>query len=376
MDSERPPIANLSPAWPPPDEQVREALLAAYADGSWGRYHGPHCERLAAALAARHGTPHVTLCCTGTLAVELALRGMRVGPGDEVIMAAYDFPGNFRAVEAVGAKPVLVDIAAVTWCLDADALDEAAGPKTRAVLVSHLHGGLAAMERIARWAQARGIAVVEDACQAAGARVDWRPAGAWGDVAVLSFGGSKLLTAGRGGAVLTSQEEVFQRMRVFAHRGNDAFALSELQAAVLLPQLEKLDARNAQRLASVKTLTAQLADLDWLRPVQGERPGSSPSYYKLAFLLDAERANKSSSRSRADFVAAARAEGVALDEGFRGFALRGERRCRTAGALTHARRAAEDTLLLHHPVLLADAQTIRLVAEAIRKVACWYVGAV
>jgi dTDP-4-amino-4,6-dideoxygalactose transaminase len=366
----------LSPSWPPPDEAVREALAAAYADGSWGRYHGPHGTRLVELLAQRHGVAHVTLCCTGTFAVELALRGLQVSAGDEVILAAYDFPGNFRAVEAVGAKPVLVDIDANTWCLDPAALDDAVGPNTRTILVSHLHGGLAEMAKVVAWAREHKIAVLEDACQAPGARVDGRAAGSWGDAAVLSFGGSKLLTAGRGGAVLTVHAEVHQRMRVFAQRGNDAFALSELQAAVLPPQLVKLDERNARRRASVRMLVAQLADIPWLRPVRSDRVDSSPSYYKLAFLLDGERLPKLAEQSRAHFIASAQSAGIALDEGFRGFALRGGRRCRHIGSLTHARRASEATVLLHHPVLLEEPATIERVADVLRHVACTYAGGV
>src|SRR5437868_5651821 len=103
-----PAMSSGPPSWPPRDEAILAALQAAYADGSWGRYHGPHCERLRELLAEMHGTPHVWLCSSGTIAVELALRGLKVSADDEVILAAYDFPGNFRAIEAVGALPVLV----------------------------------------------------------------------------------------------------------------------------------------------------------------------------------------------------------------------------------------------------------------------------
>ena len=114
----------------------------------------------------------------------------------------------------------------------------------RAVIVSHLHGGLAAMPEIRAWADLRGVAVVEDACQVPGARIAGRLAGTWGDVGVLSFGGSKLLSAGRGGALLTDRSDVVQRIKIYSERGNQAYPLSELQAAVLLPQLESLAERN------------------------------------------------------------------------------------------------------------------------------------
>jgi dTDP-4-amino-4,6-dideoxygalactose transaminase len=165
-------------------------------------------------------------------------------------------------------------------------------------------------------------------------------------------------------------------MRVFAHRGNEAFALSELQAAVLPPQWARLDERNARRRAGVRMLVSQLADVAWLRPVRCDRADCHPSYYKLAFRIDGERLSKAADAVRGEFVAAAQAAGLALDEGFRGFALRGGRRCRRVGSLANARRAAEATVLLHHPLLLEEPPTIQLVAEAIRRVACTYAGGV
>lgn len=358
----RPAVADGPPAWPPPDPEVLAALEAAYADGGWGRYHGPRGDRLREILAAMHEVPHVTLCSSGTVAVELALRGVGVEPGDEVVLAAYDFPGNFRAIEAIGATPVLVDIDPRSWCLDERQLAAAHGPAVRAILVSHLHGGLAAMREIREFAHERNIRVVEDACQAPGATVQGRAAGSWGDCGVLSFGGSKLLTAGRGGAVLTPRAEVHQRMKIFSHRGNDVFPLSELQAAVLPPQCAKLAARNAVRSARVAQLLAATRGLKWLTSVEN-RVAGEPSYYKLAW-----RYEPSGALSRETFSAACRAEGVAMDAGFRGFARRTARRCRKVGSLEHAARAAERTLLLHHPVLLADPSRIDAVAAALCKV--------
>ena len=143
------------PGWPRPDNAVKAALEAAYADGSWGRYYGPHCERLCESLTASCATQHAWPCCSGTVAVELALRGLKIGPGDEVIVAAYDFPGNFRAIEAVGARPVLVDLAAGTWTLDVEQVAEAASSETKAVIASHLHGSLCNMPRLTEIAAAR-----------------------------------------------------------------------------------------------------------------------------------------------------------------------------------------------------------------------------
>lgn len=361
----RPVIPAGPPTWPIPDEDVRAALEAAYADGSWGRYHGPHCERLAAQLAQMHGVEHVLLCSSGTVAVELALRGLNVGAGDEVILAAYDFGGNFRAIEAVGARPVLVDIHPRTWCMDESQIDDAVSATTRAIIVSHLHGGIASMKSICELAARHNLAVVEDACQSPGAIAGDRMAGAWGDVSVLSFGGSKLLTAGRGGAVITKHADVHQRVKIFCERGNHAFPLSELQAAVLPPQIDKLAKRNEKRRENVERLHRACSDLPALVPILLDPVESHPVYYKHAWLYEADRCG---GHSRDTLIAALQAEGVAVDAGFRGFTRRPLRLCRKIGTLRSSQRAAEATVLLHHPVLLETAESMQRVADALRKV--------
>ena len=353
------------PTWPPADEDIQHVLRAVCADGSWGRYHGPHLAALEDELARQFESPHVVAVCSGTIAVELALRGLRIGEGDEVILAGYDFPGNFRAIEAVGARPVLTDIAPDTWSPEVESLDAAHGSQVRAVVISHLHGGSAPMRDVCRWAARRNVAVIEDACQAPGAMVHGRPAGCWGDVGVLSFGGSKLLTAGRGGAILTRHAQVRQRIQVYSQRGNEAFPLSELQAAVLLPQLKKLPARNQTRRTAVDRLLGQLRDIRGLNSVRFDPARGEASFYKLAWLYDP---GAFGGRSRAEFLAAVQAEGVALDEGFRGFFRRSTRRCRIVGTLDASRAAAENTVLLHHPVLLHTPEAVDRVARAMRKV--------
>ncbi len=365
IDGGTPAVPEGPPDWPLDDQSVRAAIDAAYRDGSWGRYDGPHGERLASELTTMLGVKHALPCCSGTLAVELALRGLKIGEGDEVILAAYDFAGNFRCIEAVGARPVLVDIDPKTWCLDANLIAGAVNHRTRAIIVSHLHGGLADMESLCRTAKENGLVVIEDACQAPGAMVDGKPAGSWGDVGVFSFGGSKLLTAGRGGAMVTSNEDVLQRTKIFCERGNHAFPLSELQAAVLVPQLQSLAQRNQTRLANVDQLRHSLKPQDRLQMIDAGLASNSPAYYKVAFLYDA---GLMMHRTRDEFIAAVHAEGIALDAGFRGFARRSSRRCRQVGDLPNAEIAAENTLLLHHPVLLSDSETIQRVAAGIMKV--------
>jgi dTDP-4-amino-4,6-dideoxygalactose transaminase len=352
------------PPWPLLDEDVLHALQAAYHDGSWGKYHGGHVERLEQRLRDYHQIEHAAVCGSGTFAIELALRALRVGPGDEVILAAYDYPGNFLSVHAVGAVPVLVDLAPDRWTLDPGRLAAAVSPATRAVIVSHLHGSVAPLREFV--AAAQGLAVIEDAAQAPGGLVQGQRAGTWGDAGVLSFGGSKLLTAGRGGVLLTRRADVAQRARVLLGRGNNLVCpLSELQAAVLLPQLDRLDARNAHRARSVALLTERLARVAGLRGFVNQEVDNQPGYYKLGFRLDAERLGL----PREHFVAALRAEGIAFDEGFRALHRgRSPSRFRRAGDLAEADRAHDQTVVLHHPVLLGGLQEIEEVIRAVEKV--------
>lgn len=334
------------------EASIRETLARMGEDGTWANYHGEHTDRLIESISNLTQQPNVRLCSSGTIAVELALRGLGISAGDEVILGGYDFPGNFRAIEAVGAKPVLVDLDPETGCVDVQLLSAAHSDTTRCVIVSHLHGGLVPMRATIEWSRANDIVVIEDACQAPGALVDGQPAGSWGDVSVLSFGGSKLLTAGRGGAIACQRPEVLQRIAIWADRGNDAFPMSQLQAATLPAQFAALDRLNQARRKSADVLQKRLCEVDGLQPVWTSNTANQPSGYKFGIWLSTEKFDQHKCDS---WIAAAQGEGIAIDRGFRGFTRRSERRCRKVGTLEHARRAAELGVVIHHPVLLHEA---------------------
>ena len=351
------------PPWPLRDEAIAEVLRQTLADGSWGKYHGAHGRLLIERLAEMHDVEQVLLTCSGTAAVELALRGLRIGPGDEVILAAYDFEGNFKNVLTVGARPVLVDIDSDTGQLDVTQLEAARSPQTKAVIASHLHGGVANLPAVRAFADQHQFGVIEDACQMPGARIHGRLAGTWGDIGILSFGGSKLLTAGRGGALFTRDAGIAQRVRLHTQRGNDAYPLSEIQAAVLLPQLDRLNERNQIRAAGVEMLLSELRNsrglMSWTAGCVA--PHSTPGFYKLGFWYDSIAFGN---LSRDQFAAAARAAGIPLDPGFRALHQTHTRsRFRAIGDLPNATRADSSVLVLHHPVLLAGSDVLHRIAE-------------
>ncbi len=337
--------------WPITDDAVRLAVEQMLTDGSWGRYHGPHCDSLREALRDYHGVDHALLCSSGTSAVELALRAVNVSAGDEVILCAYDYKANFANVLALGARPVLIDSLPHRPVPDPQQIASAVSSATKAIICSHLHGCLAPIDEICGFAEQHGLSVIEDACQVPGARLQGRRAGSIGDVGVLSFGGSKLLTSGRGGAVLTNNARTAQRIRLYTQRGNDAYPLSEMQAAVLLPQLKQLDARNQRRGRAVELIRSLLATGSTLQVIQDSAPDSETAWYKVPLMFTSD---SPSSRDELE----SRCDSLPFDPGFPALHLiHAQSRFRAVGDLNQATELHRGLLTLHHPVLLNQSRT-------------------
>jgi len=270
----------------------------------------------------------------------------------------------------IGAMPVLVDVQAGGWVVEPDDIAAALSEKTKAILVSHLHGQFADVFKIKSILQAANssIPIVEDACQSPGGIWLDMPLGTLGDVAVFSFGGSKLLSAGRGGAIVTNDDSIAQRIKIFAERGNDSFPLSQLQAAALIPQLDQLRSLTEKRLKSAEFLCEQinqiegLATLD-LRTDDVKDLGNQivNAIYKLPIRVDSSLVEVET------LVTRLQANGLPVGTGFRGFYRRSKRRCRKPVELSNSIIAAEQTLLISHPVLLHGRETLELIVECLRQ---------
>jgi dTDP-4-amino-4,6-dideoxygalactose transaminase len=209
----------------------------------------------------------------GTDALELGVRSLGIGPGDEVILPANTFVATASAMVRAGARPVLVDVERSTHLLDVAAVEAAITPRTRAVVPVHLYGQMAPMGPLLAIAEALGIAIVEDACQSHGARQGGRRSGGFGAVAGTSFYPGKNLGAyGDGGAVLTNDEELARCVRALRNHGSDLkhrhpqtgfnSRLDTLQAVVLRAKLEHLASWNDQRRAAALRYDELLEELD------------------------------------------------------------------------------------------------------------------
>lgn len=197
-------------------------------------------------------------CGNGTDALYLALRAMGVGPGDEVITVAHTFIATAEAISLTGARPVFVDVRDSTLLMDPDAMEAAITPRTAAVIAVHLYGQTCEMDRIVQIARKHCVKVVEDAAQAHGARWQGKRVGLLGDAACFSFFPGKNLGAyGDGGAVVSTDVDLIQRVRTLANHGRmEKYThqmegvnsrLDSLQAAILRVKLRHLDDWNAAR---------------------------------------------------------------------------------------------------------------------------------
>jgi dTDP-4-amino-4,6-dideoxygalactose transaminase len=219
---------------------------------------------------------------SGTAALELALRGLGVGPGDEVIVPTNSFIATAEAVSAAGAKPVLVDVDEETALLTAEIVESAITPRTRCVIPVHLYGRTVEMDPLLELCRKRDILVVEDACQAHGACYRGRPAGSLGDAGCFSFYPTKNLGAwGDGGAVVTDNADLAARLQLLRSHGEGSRhhhelpartdRLDALQAAILRHKLLRLDDANQGRRAAGAALRAALAS----GPVEPPAPPES-----------------------------------------------------------------------------------------------------
>jgi dTDP-3-amino-3,4,6-trideoxy-alpha-D-glucose transaminase len=257
-----------------------------------GRYIlGPEVEAFEAEFAEFVGAEHCVGLANGTDALEIGLRALGVGPGDEVLVPAFTFFATAEAVVALGATPVFCDVDPETWCMTAATAEPAISDRTRALIPVHIFGNPAPMPELLELAGSRNIRVLEDAAQAHGAELGDRKVGALGDAAAFSFFPSKNLGGfGDGGGLTTDDAEVAEAARRLRTRGSvdkRTFTevgfnsrLDELQAAglrVLLPHL--VEWIQARRGAAAAYLEAGLSDL---AQVQSETPDGRSAWHILA----------------------------------------------------------------------------------------------
>lgn len=240
---------------------------------------GNALESFEKAFAEYLGVSYCIGCASGTEAIALALMACKVAPGDEVITVAHTAVPTASAISMTGATPVLVDIEPGTCLMDVALLEQAITPRTRAILPVHLYGQCVDMDPVVSLAEKYELYVIEDCAQAHGATYRSSKAGSIGQVGAFSFYPSKNLGCyGDGGAVVTSDPELADRLRMLRNYGQREryyheikginSRLDELQAAILSVKLQHLDAWNEKRLKIANYYTANLRDLPISTPIE------------------------------------------------------------------------------------------------------------
>lgn len=247
--------------------------------------------------AAFTGVPHCVGVANGTDAVELALRAVGVGPGDEVIMPANTFVATAEAAARTGARIVLVDMVPGSYLMDVDAALAAVTPATRAVVPVHLYGQLAEVERLAEGLAGTGVSIVEDGAQCQGATRHGRCAGSWGIAATSFYPGKNLGAYGDAGAVSSTDEALATLVRTMGNHGGLAryrhdvigcnSRLDGLQAVVLRAKLTRLGAWNEARRAAARRYDDMLAELDVVRPAT--LPGNQHVWHLYVIQVPGDR---------------------------------------------------------------------------------------
>jgi dTDP-4-amino-4,6-dideoxygalactose transaminase len=224
----------------------------------------------------------------GTAALQIILMAMNIGPGDEVITVSHTFIATAEAILLTGAKPVFVDIDPETYLMDVSQVEAAITPRTKAILPVHLYGQLVEMKPLMELAAKYHLRVIEDACQAHGAKSNGSKAGSLGDAAAFSFYYSKNLGAyGEGGFITTNDPELYNRVRMIRDHGSERryyhdlvgmnARLDEIQAVVLRAKLPHLEKWNQLRLAHAHLYNQLLRGAPAATPV--EREGNTHIYH-------------------------------------------------------------------------------------------------
>lgn len=303
---------NPWPKWPIWDEREERALLEVLRSGVWS-YNGPREQQFNEAFARFTGAKYALSIANGTVTLQLALEACEIGYGDEVIVPGLTWQATAAAALDINAVPILVDVTEDTWCIDPAKIQAAITPRTKAIIPVHLYGSFADMDAIMDIARRHNLKVIEDCAHKHGGQWNGRKAGTTGDIGSFSFQLSKLMTAGEGGALTTSDPVLFERLdalrncgrrpepRTEADKGEGIYGdegnfiqsgnyrLTDFQAALLLESLHRLPEQNKIRDEHAIYLNAQLSQLPGIRPMRRDKRETAEAYFNFAMRYDREQ---------------------------------------------------------------------------------------
>ena len=301
-------------------------MLDVIRSGKWGRMDGTRVETFEQEFARYHEARHAIAVVNGTVSLRIALLGAGLEAGDEVIVPPYTFLATATAVVEANGTPIFVDIEPDTCNIDASKIEAAITPRTRAIIPVHCGGQPADLDAILAIAKRHNLVVIEDAAHAHGAMYKGRKVGALGDCGSFSFQSSKNLTAGEGGIIVSNDAKLAERCRSFHNCGRlpegpwyehhligGNYRLSELQGALLLAQLTRLEQQTVRRDENGSYLSVQLAEIPGIRPQRRGPDVTRHAQHLYAFRYDAVAWDDV---PRERFMEALNAEGIHVMAGY------------------------------------------------------------
>jgi len=313
------------PRWPIYDQRELEALKRVLESGFWG-VGGQNKKEFEAKFASYQHAKYGVAVTNGTAALEVSLRALGVGCGDEVIIPPYTFMATAIAVFYVNAIPIFADIDPETYTIDPKSVESVISERTKVILPVHIAGRPADMDALSAIAEKNDLYILEDACQAWGSEWKGRRVGAIGDIGAFSFQSSKNITSGEGGIIVTNDDELYIKVwslhncgrlpegRWYEHHlPGSNYRMTEFQAAILLVQLERYDEHIERRMSNARYLTAHLSRIDGIKPLRDDERVTRNSYHLYIFRFDPEAFGGA---SKAAFAEALRAEGIPVSVGY------------------------------------------------------------
>jgi len=317
------------PSWPVMDATEEKALLDALHSGQWFRGSGKHVAKFEDEYERLTGAKHALATASGTAALTTVMGALDVGPGDEVITTPYTFVATYNVIVLNYALPIFVDTDVESFQIDANKIEAAITPQTKALLPVHIGGSPANLDKIMEVANKHKLPVIEDACQAHLAEWRGKKVGTLGLAGCFSFQASKNLCSGEGGAVLTNDDQFAETCYNFHNQGrgravtgyNFTYAgtrgsnlrLSEFQGSLLMAQMTRVIEQTNRRTENATYLSQLLSEIPGIKPAKLYEGTSRSAYHLYMFRYNAE---KFAGLSRAKFLAALGKEGVGASSGY------------------------------------------------------------
>jgi dTDP-4-amino-4,6-dideoxygalactose transaminase len=383
--------------WPVFDSREREQIEAVLSAGNWGGFPSPNrkAAEFSAAFARYHSASFAIPTTSGTSALEVALKALGVGPGDEVIVPAITFAATAYAAVACMARPVFADVSPVNACIDPASVASLITRRTKAIIPVHYGASVADLDELANISRTHAIPMVEDCAHVPGAEWRGRGVGTHGSLGCFSFQTTKPMTAGEGGMITTNDADLEQRCQSLINCGRrrpgDTFEgplmganyrMTEWQCGILLAQLARLPEQIERKSANAARLRESLDRVGGLRAIARDPRVTREVIYAFVFLVDETRLGVSRNR----FVRALQAEGIPCGVGnepvyrselFPHEAAAYRQVCELAGSTADApidcpvaeRMFRHEMVSIPHECLLGDQRDVEDIISAIAKVA-------